>query len=311
MTKYFNLTLIATFVFAFLSCGSGQESPSFIKGWSSKDFLNYFDNDKDILKFAEEKKLFSPDESDCESEVSIKNHNSLFNKLPLFSKVENEDIMTQILNITSYLYKTLPIIYIDKEIQYSFDYQIDNKNWKTNIEAAKQGKLAALCGNYSAFFKVMFLSSFESEHGKKPQIKIISFNRPDDMIDHTLNLISWQEEGQNFYLFVDAMYGYVFPIKNNQALSIEKLENDSVAEFFKFIDSDDLHQKRFLTNKIWPCNFSPSSEMIYYKTKDESITKYETLGVDKIEYLFQKDETMNDYAVFLKNYLLSVSPSEV
>jgi hypothetical protein len=214
----------------------------------------------------------------------------------------------KILNILKYLYVTIPQLYLDPGDYYNFKYSINKYNILNKINLGKGGKLAATCEEYSLLYKNLWKLN-KSHHKDSVIIKKINISPP----GHTLNAHYIIKNNEVYGVIADAMYGYVYPIEENQMLRIndiiDRIEHDKTDDLsFLHIDDVSLHSKRFLTNDIWACNIVNDDKAKYFKVSDRSIRKMILRTKEDIRYIFPANYTISSFQKDLLKGLIENKP---
>ncbi len=191
--------------------------------------------------------------------------------------------------LSDYFYKNIPELFIDTTYNFDFVYEITNENIVPLIDMGKEGKIAAICTNYTDFIEQAWHKYRPNGQDIVLSVNIDSFsNYP---LSHKVNLIYFKDENTYKALVLDANFGYLYPLKEDGELfSIEELESvnlDSFSHTFslRFSKEDVLKNKRFLTNHIWPCTYMKSEEAQYFYTQKGALRKYEIHDKESLELL--------------------------
>jgi len=128
-----------------------------------------------------------------------------------------------------------------------------------------------------------------------------------DYMNHTLNILTFTENGKQFAIAADFQNGFLFPVRSGteEFVPIEGLETLSTDEVeFYWLPDSLQHQKRNLLYTVLPCNFLSDAKEKYHETQKNSPYQYERLSYSFHKYLWFDLETM-DTGKF-KNELLAL-----
>jgi hypothetical protein len=206
--------------------------------------------------------------------------------IALFSYQAKEDRLKA---LCAYLYVMLPTFYIDTFDNYHFDYAIDASNIEQRISEAKTGQWATLCRGYTAAANAMWglghdRGSFLFQEADIP----VADN---DSFPHTVAIFYFPQEADTQAVVLDATYGYLFPLKNDNGLcTLRELRTVDASSFvmqhnLHYLPDSVLHQKRFLTYQTWPCNFGKYGTRTYYQTPPGALRPLELREPEHIELL--------------------------
>ncbi len=182
--------------------------------------------------------------------------------------------------LINYLYTTVPELYIDTGLRANFDYTITLSNAVQLINDYKAATHVALCGQYAELFRAIW--QLYDSAANKPVLKVASMSISEGYwLNHTVCLLYSYNGGQP--VVIDVMYGYLYQPGSGR---------------LEYADMQVLRHKRFLTNKIWPCNFLADSLAQYYLTPPKALTNYELHERERIELLnpngFDESRFMHD-----------------
>lgn len=301
-------TKILLFLFAFMLsfCNTANHNSNISVDkykWEIADFENYFNTEDSTLLISSVKKgIFRPNQ-DCHGTIIISTNDYPKNiKHELAEIQKQETTLKRIIHSISLLYQTIPQFYIDTGITYNFDYEISNKNFLSLLTKATRGEVAALCNNYASFSEALWRYVFPND--KDVKIMTVSMSVPEYNVSHTFNIFQFLENEIQYRIIVDAMYGYIFPVKNGVIIPLESILNtDNLPEMIHYVNQETLSNKRFLTNKIWPCNIVQENITQYFLALPGALAKYELREPEKIEFLFPENYTIENYTLDLINIL--------
>lgn len=290
-------------MFGLLLCGCGTDAPppTDATAWDTEQFRAYFGlSDKEVEHFIA-KGIFNPDDT-CTTQVNVLPQRTL-------PEITNEDVgdhgIRSLMPMIARLHTTVPELYKDTGNTYTFDYQVTAENLYPLPQDARDGKLAALCGEYAQFLNIMWQRSFPDA---PDEIRIASMNRPEYAVEHTVNLIYWEQRGRQYGLVADAMYGHIFPLGADMLpIPLDSLPVATGLRM-KHLNEDMLANKRFLTDRIWPCNLVDPVSHPYHLAPEGALRKYELLMPENITELFPKGFTRADYEKDLLRLLLAGRP---
>jgi hypothetical protein len=181
--------------------------------------------------------------------------------------------------LTFFLYSNIPELYIDTEFKNHKPAEINKDNALSLLQEFADCKKTALCGEYAAFAKY----TCEYVGAKEFEVKICSMSLNDGyLLNHTVAIIMYLKNNEPEYYVIDAMYGYVLKIPHEV---IDGKMSEEMVGNLDYLSDEQLKQKRFLTNKIWPCNFSMNYIIEYYYTPAGSLAKFEFNEPENIQLL--------------------------
>jgi len=284
--------------------------------WTTEDVNNYFNlnpEDSFFINKAINDGVFRPDDSCNGNNIVVykklvrTNTNqeleAIFHDSVTFNKLEK---------LAAYLYKTVPEIYIDTGINYSFNYRITNRSVIQNLNSAKKGELAALCYQYSEFTKTLW--ELFNKDDKNLKVRICSMEPPKYGVNHTVAVFYYINDRKLFGVASNGMYGYTYPYSDEAGyIDINELKclNDkkSASELsLHYIDSSSLNKKRFLTNKIWPCNIVNDKLVKYFQLPKNALTRFELNEPENIGIIFSNGYDLNDYKLDLSKLIIENQP---
>jgi len=185
--------------------------------------------------------------------------------------------------LCEYLYTTVPELYIDDAKSHPMNYQINEKNIFPMLQNLQQSKEAAFCAQYAALTKTLLELNLSSIYSTTADV----YDSTDIKFHHIVCFFYYKENDSTVGLVIDAMYGYLFPAKNSEAVTLSGIKDkkSDIKNYMTFIPDSILSQKRFLTDSIWPCNFLCENIFSYYKGLKGSLKKYELHQVEDIRLL--------------------------
>jgi hypothetical protein len=282
-------------------CGTDAPTATDATAWDTEQFQAYFGLSDEEVEFFIEKGIFDPDDT-CTTQVTVLPQRTLPD---VSSEKVGETGIRMLMPMLARLHTTVPELYIDTGNTYAFNYQVTADNLGLLLDEARAGKLAALCGEYAQFVQVLWQYNFPDA---RDEMRIASMNRPEFEVAHTVNLIYWQEDGVQYGLVADAMYGYVFPLYgNNMPVLLDSLPVATDLRM-RHLNDDMLNNKRFLTDRIWPCNLVDPMRFAYHRAPKGALRSYELVMPENITELFPKGFTRADYERDLLRLLLAGRP---
>jgi hypothetical protein len=294
---------ILAVMLALLLCGCGPYAPTDTDAtaWDREQFGNYFGLSDEEVQHLIDIGMFDPEYS-CSAQVTV---------LPqrIIPQKQIADTLqpgtAALLEMMALLHATVPELYIDTGNTYAFEYEVTTDNLYTLLQDARDGKLAALCGEYAQFLKVMWQRSFRDAPF---DMRIASMNRPQYAVEHTVNLVYWEDNGVRYGLVADAMYGHVFPV-DDQGLPVP-LDSLPRAEerLMMHLSTEVREAKRFLTDRIWPCNLVDPQWHPYHLASEGALRSYELLMPKDIALLYPQEFWHDDYERELLRLLLAARP---
>ncbi len=240
--------------FVFLCRASDKEKKTKVQNshpkysWSTTELMRYFTKDTHSLIVNElsSKGFFRPNDT-CAGFVQIGKHKNKPNEVKISQK---DSLEKELYKLCAFLYTNAPQYYIDTGLT-DKQYQITEKRLKQALVAAQNGRLTMMCGEYALFVQ-LFLKMY------LPNVRTAIASMDTSMgygIDHTVCIVFLHQS--NKAIVVDPMFGYIYSCKIN----------DSNTSNLLFLPEDILRKKRFLTNRIWPCNFTHPEAEYYFRLK--------------------------------------------
>jgi hypothetical protein len=261
--------------------------------WSTDELVRFFDIDTSKVKTLISTGIFRPDDT-CTGFVHIKKSKD---KLQRIRISQNDPLEQQLLKLCALLYTNVHQNYTDTGLT-DVPFQITERRLKQDIIAANNGEFTVMCGEYA-----LFVQYFLKIILPNVRTNIVSMNVPAGYgIDHTVCIVYTPT---NKAIVVDPMFGYIYSYNIN----------DSTAGEVLFLPEKILRKKRFLTNRIWPCNFTYPDAAYYFAPKKSNF-KYELQQKLDIEIFFPPQYSLVDYQRDLKRLcnenknLISPFPNE-
>jgi len=108
-------------------------------------------------------------------------------------------------------------------------------------------------------------------------------------LDHTLNIISFEDGGQRFAVAADFQNGFLFPVKpvSGEFFSQEEMADMAVGDgSFYWLPEHIQHRKRNLLFSVLPCNFLPDEKERYHHAPERSPYAFERLSFSFHKHLW-------------------------
>lgn len=200
--------------------------------------------------------------------------------------------------IRDYLYTRVPELYLDNDLHYHVDDSIDTGNFLRLMDRYKRAEAAALCVQYAQLCKLL-IDRFDNAP-IEPVVKVVSMNKDSGfLLNHTVCLVYLEQKNYCQGIVIDAMYGYLF-------IGGNKEQNTG---YFEHAGLEIRRQKRFLTNRVWPCNLVCDSLARYYQTSPGAISKYELHEPENIRLLNPLFFNYSQYGHDLNRLLQTNAPA--
>ncbi|MCF8257813.1 MAG: hypothetical protein K9J06_09675 [Flavobacteriales bacterium] len=266
--------------------------------WSMNRFLIYFGLSEEQAQYFIDMGIFDPTDT-CTAQATVLPELALPHPALSDTLQPGTEALLQMMAL---LHTALPELYIDTGNTYTFDYEVTADNLDRLLQEGQDGQLAALCGEYAQFLQVIWQRSFPDA---PYEMRIASTDRPDYAVAHTVNLLFWQENGVQYGLVADAMYGQIFPVDAAGRPVPLALMADEDGKHMLHLGAEVLNAKRFLTDRIWPCNLVNPTRHSYHHAPAGALRAYELLMPENIALLFPQDFTQRDYERELLRLLLA------
>lgn len=131
-----------------------------------------------------------------------------------------------------------------------------------------------------------------------------------EYLDHTLNIISFEEEGHRYAVVADFQNGFLFPVKpvSGSFFSRKEIECMSAEDgSFHWLPDHMQHRKRNLLFSLLPCNFLPDPKERYHRAPEGSPYAFERLSFSFHKHIWfdlgmaDVDSLRNELLVHLRN----------
>jgi len=218
--------------------------------------------------------LFHPADTDCEKRLRVAQ--------PLdFAWFRPERDLSRppelaIMSILSSLYRVFP----DPNILQDGDADFDNMRIESVLDYVQVGIWAPQCAGISRTAARIINAYSADLHATVVETAYL---------DHTLNIISFEEDGQRFAIAADFQNGFLFPVKpvSGTFYSQDEMTGMSVEEgSFYWLPVHIQHSKRNLLGSVLPCNFLPDERERYHETPERSPYEFERLSFSFHKHLW-------------------------
>ena len=219
--------------------------------------------------------IFNPNNKDCEKSIEVKEPIDLKWFSPL-KDLNTESKSEAIKNITKSLFQ----IFGDPMFPEDEGYDMEGLSTEQIIDSVIFGNWSPQCGGISLIASIII-----NNYTSALQCDVLEIDYP----IHTLNVISFFEEGNKYIVLVDFQNGFAFPYDNiNQKFyDLERLIanwqiDKEINTGFWWLDTETSKKKRNFVREILPCNFLEDSSAQYH------ISSKKNYRYERLSYSFHK-----------------------
>lgn len=195
----------------------------------------------------------------------------------------------QLTSLCHYLYTTLPMAYYDRLLAGYYNFNIQHDSLAYFLQQAHAGQQTFICTHYCQFAQLLWQQHAPTNNAL---VKTISIKTtPLNSAPHAINIFYFKTPQGWQGVALDALYGYLFPIKNNNSFYlVNEMQVYPKAQFsapaaMQYAQADILNHKRFLTNRVWPCNLGKYTQRQYYHLPPNALYAFEMHEAEHIEML--------------------------